>query len=183
MFLVVLELYSFFTKLRKIKLTKIQLENLAHASAQIKVMDSEQKEVELQKLQKSQPNLLGSILVLESLGRSYNEMEVLLELLILTFLALEHGEQKIESVSNELQEQELRRYSDYINYIDGLPEKKQEAAMSEYLDSHSEKYLLAFAMGEMNDAGFPYIEEESASYLMSCGVNLVNCISAARLAL
>ena len=162
-------------------MTKIRVKSLAHAVAQTKSMDLKQKEAEFDRIFKEQPNLLGSVIVLHNMGRSYEEIDVLLNLLLVSFMALKHGKIQIETVSEKLQVRELDRYAGHIKFLDGLSKKDHGKAMADYIDSHNENILLAFATDEMNNAGFPHIEEESAKYLMSCGINIVNCIAAAKI--
>jgi len=57
-----------------------------------------------------------------------------------------------------------------------------ESSLQQYVVSQKEKELLAYALNEMTEAGFTRLENESSKYLILTGINMVNCISVARLA-
>ena len=83
-----------------------------HLAAAINVaasMDIREKERVCDRIYAAQPNLLGSVLALRSLGVSMPTIDVLLNILIVLYLAIEESSQVLAIISEADQERELQR--------------------------------------------------------------------------
>ena len=169
-------------KKRDKDLPKLSIENVADSVALAAKMSLKEKETQFDEIYKEQPNLLASVLVLHKMGRTYEEMDVLFHILLVIHLSLKESGTKIETVSEDLQEQQLTRYIGHVKFMDDLTDKDQERALSDYMENHGEMPLMAYAITQMREAGFPYKRDEDSKQLMLCGMNLVNCIAAAKIA-
>jgi len=129
-----------------------------------------------------QPNLLASILVQQQMGNSMAQMEVLINILLVSHLALKESGIKIVKISESLQDKEMAKFVATIKFTEGLSVSSLESSLQQYVASQKEKELLAYALNEMTEAGFTRLENESSKYLILTGINMVNCISAAKLA-
>ena len=160
---------------------KLSIKNVADSVTHVTQMNLKEKEEQLDVIHKEQPNLFSSILVLHKTGRTYEEMDVLFHILLVAQLALKESDTKIEMISEDLQEQQLARYIGHVKFMDDLSEKDRDRALSDYMENHSEMPLMAYVIKQMKVAGFPYKQDEDSKVLMLCGMNLVNCIAAAKL--
>ena len=160
---------------------KLSIKNVADSVAQVTQMNLKEKEKQFDIIHKEQPNLLASILVLHKMGRTYEEMDVLFHILLVAHLALKTSDTPIEMISEDLQEQQLARYIGHVKFMDGLSENDRDRALSDYMESHDEMPLMAYVIKQMKVAGFPYKQDEDSKQLMLCGMNIVNCIAAAKI--
>jgi len=163
-------------------LSKLSIKNIADSVAQITQMNLKEKEEQFDIIHKEQPNLLTSILALHKMGRTYEEMDVLFHILLVAHLALKPSDTTIELISKDLQEQQLARHTGHIKFMDDLSEEDRDRALSDYMENHDEMPLMAYAIKQMKVAGFPYKQDEDSKQLVLCGMNIVNCIAAAKLA-
>lgn len=85
-------------------------------------------------------------------------------------------------ISEDLQERERSRFVGHVKFLDGLSEKDRERALSDYIGNHREQPLMAYVYDTMIKVGFPYKMDEDSKLLMLCGISIVNCIAAAKLA-
>ena len=129
-----------------------------------------------------QPNLLASVLVQNQMGNKLEDVEVLLNILIVTFLALKYSNAKLEIITEDLQAKEMAKYAGHFDFLEGLNQKNTEKAINQFSDSKSEKLLFAYVIGAMIEAGFTKRKNESAKYLVMTGINIVNCVCVAKIA-
>ncbi|PCI46016.1 MAG: hypothetical protein COB51_08150 [Moraxellaceae bacterium] len=145
-------------------------------------MSLKEKEVILDEIYVEQPNLLGSVVVLNQMGSTLEQMEVLLNILLVAYLALNESGIKIAEVTESEQERELSRFVGHVKFTEGLSSSSELTAIQQYIESHEEKTLLAYVYKEMLESGFHDLKYESSKYLIIAGFNIVNCISAAEIA-
>lgn len=155
---------------------------LTNAILKTQQMSMKEKESVFDKIFTEQPNLLASILVQQQMGNSMEQMEVLINILLVSHLALKESGIKIVKISESLQDKEMAKFVATIKFTEGLSASNLESSLQQYVASQKEKVLLAYALNEMTEAGFTRLENESSKYLILTGINMVNCISAARLA-
>ncbi len=139
-------------------------------------MSLAEKELQFDTIFQEQPNLLASVLVQPQMGNTLEQMEVLLNLLLVIHLSLRQANLKIPTISENKQEQQLKRLIGTVLFMDDLDSSTRESAFYQMIEQHSEKWLFAYAWKLMMDAGFPYLEYENSKYLTQCGLNLVNCL-------
>ena len=155
----------------------------AHLAAAIKAaaaMSIKEKEEICDTLNATQPNLLASILVQASLGVSMETVDVLLNILIVLHLAIETSGQVLATVSQEEQERQLQRFTATVRFTEGLDERSFSQSIEQTTAYKREKFLLAYVIDTMRCAGLVDQQDENAKYQMLAGINLVNCVAAAK---
>jgi hypothetical protein len=163
-------------------MSKINESSLVQAIKKSSGMDLVESEKVVDEIYLEQPNLLASVLVQNQMGNKIEDVEVLLNILIVTFLALKYSGVKIEKISEKTQEKELAKYTGHIGFLEGLNNKTTEVAIKQFTESKSEKALMAYVIETMLRAGFTKRKNENAKYLVMTGVNIVNCICVAKIA-
>jgi hypothetical protein len=119
------------------------------------------------------------------MGNSLKQMEVLINILLVSYVALKESGikiSKISKISEDLQDKEMARFVASVKFTEGLSPSSIEDSLQQYVSSQNEKILLAFALNEMLDSGFTHLENENSKYLIMAGINMVNCISAVKTA-
>jgi hypothetical protein len=76
----------------------------------------------------------------------------------------------------------MAKFAGHFEFLEGLNQKNTEEAINQFSDNKSEKLLFSYAMGAMMEAGFTQRKNESAKYLLMSGVNIINCVCAAKTA-
>ena len=163
-------------------MSKLSIKNVADSVARVTQMNLKEEEEQFDVIHKEQPNLFASILVLHKMGRTFEEMDVLFHILLVAHLALKTSDTTIEMITEDLQEQQLTRYIGHVKFMDDLSEIDRDRALSDYMENHSEMPLMAYVIKQMKVAGFPYKQDEDSKKLVLCGMNIVNCIAAAKTA-
>ncbi len=163
-------------------MAKINESSLVRAIKESSEMDLVESEKVVDEIYIEQPNLLASVLVQNQMGNKIEDVEVLLNILIVTFLALKYSGVKLKKISEKTQEKELAKYTGHITFLEGLGNKNTEEAIKQFTESKSEKALMVYVIETMLKAGFAKRKNESAKYLVMTGVNIVNCICVAKIA-
>src|SRR5680860_2803 len=161
---------------------KIKKKSLADSIRKVQQMSMQEKESFFDEIYIEQPNLLASVLVQQQMGNSLKQMEVLINILLVSYVALKESGIKISKISEDLQDKEMARFVASVKFTEGLSPSSIEDSLQQYVSSQNEKILLAFALNEMLDFGFTHLENESSKYLIMAGINMVNCISAVKTA-
>ncbi len=124
-----------------------------------------------------QPNLLASVLVLQRMGASLQQMEVLLNILLVAYQAMKLSGQHWPVISESTQERCLPRLTGRIRFAEGLAAEELQQAVQDSIDEHGEPHLLAFAFGQMGEHDLLTVRTEAEKYLLLAGLNLVACIA------
>ena len=161
-------------------MTKIKELALVKAIKQSKEMDLVSAEKVMDEINIEQPNLLGSVLVQHQMGNKLEHVEVLLNILIVTHLALKYSGVKIEKITEKQQEKELAKYTGHIRFLEGLNDDCKSEAINQFTEDKSEKILMAYVVNTMVEAGLTKLPNESAKFLMMSGINIVNCVGIAK---
>jgi hypothetical protein len=154
--------------------------NLIRAIDKAQKLDIKDKELICDEIFIEQPNLLASVLVQQQMGNKLEEIDVLLDILIVLHLAVEESGKRIQKVSEEDQEHQLKVLSATIRFSEGMNNSLVQSSINQYIANHNEKLLLAYVLGAMKDAKFFENNKENSKYLIMAGVNLVNCIANAQ---
>jgi len=158
----------------------VSAENLACAIKAAATMNRTEKEQVCDVIYATQPNLLASVLTLASLGASLETVDVLLNILIVTHLAVEKSGQVLATVSEEEQSRHLRHYVATVKFAEGLDPASFAKSVQQTTAYKKEKFLFAYCLDTMKSAAFFDEQAESAKYPMMAGINLVNCIANAK---
>ena len=159
-------------------MVKITINSLKRAIQKADKLAIDEKVAIFDKIHIEQPNILASILVQKQLGNSLEQIEVLLNILLVSYLALEESGIKIVQVSEQEQETQMELLVNNIKQSNS----PQSNAIQDYINSNSERLLLSHAYEEMAKAGLMDLQNESSKYLIMAGINAVACIAAAKLA-
>lgn len=82
-------------------------------------------------------------------------------------------------ISEDPQEVCLRRLTGRVRFAEGLPAQLLQQSMQQYINEHSERYLLAFAYGHLRDNDLLGAGTEAEKFLLLATPNLVECIVSA----
>jgi hypothetical protein len=157
--------------------------SVAHLAAAITTaasMDVREKERVCARIYAAQPNLLGSVLAQRSLGVSMPTIDVLLNILIVLYLAIEESGQVLAIISEAEQERELQRFTAAIRFTEGLGSDALAQSIEQIITYRREKLLLAYVVGILQRAGLTDLRSETSKYPILVAINLVNCIATAR---
>ena len=153
------------------------MQALAHAIRAVDAMDLRQKEALVDEIFRAQPNMLGSILVLQRMGVSLAKMDFALHLLCICFQSMKESKLAWPLITEAEQDKQMARYVAAVRFGEDLPPAQSERAMMQYLDAHPERPLLAYVTTELTKWMGRIEQEDSDKYVMlGCG-NLVNCIA------
>jgi len=155
---------------------------LEQSILKVQNMNLQEKETVVDEIFNQQPNLLASVLVQNQMGNSLEQVDLLLNILIVAHISLKESGVKLKKITEDLQENEMAKFVAIVKFSEGLNVASINSSINQYITSQREKYLLAYAFNEMNNSGICSLETESSKYLMMAGINIVNCISAAKLA-
>jgi hypothetical protein len=143
--------------------SRISIKHVAAAIKKVQAMDLAQRVSLADEIFIKQPNLLACCLVQPRLGVDMQSVEVLLNILLVCYQAMQETGKRLNS---------QRRW----------PEPAlAHAARAQYLANHPEQPLLAFVLDQSNtwlrDLARRHAESESDKFVMMASINLVNCIA------
>ena len=114
------------------------------------------------------------------MDNSLEKIDILLKIFIVAYISLKESRVKIKKITEGFQETEMAKFVAIVNFSEGLNSASITSSINQYITSQREKYLLAYAFNEMNDSGICNLDTENSKYLIMAGINIVNCISAAK---
>ena len=158
-------------------MSRVSLEALADAIKIIRAMSVEQKEILANELFHTQPNMFGSALALPRMGVSLAKVEVALELLFVCFQAMKQSRLLWPLITEADLDKQLGRYVATVRFGEDLSPAQRQRAMTQYLEAHPEKPLLAYVTGELNKWLATIAPEATDNYVMLAVINFVNCIA------
>lgn len=124
-----------------------------------------------------QPNLLASVLVQHRMGASLEQLEVLIDILLVTYQAMKTSAHVWPVISEETQERCLQRLTGRARFTEGLSPDLLHQAVGQQVNEHDERYLLAFAYGQLRDHDLLGVTTEVEKYLLLAALNLVDCVA------
>jgi hypothetical protein len=151
--------------------------NLGDAVLRVERTSFHDRERLAEEVHDRQPNLFFSVLVLQRYGATLAQIEVVLNLLLVFYEAMETGGRSWPVISEDVQERCLKRISGRVRFIEGLTPQLQALATSDAVGDHPEQPLLAYVFGKFKENGLLGIETEAEKMLMLAALNLVECIA------
>ncbi len=124
-----------------------------------------------------QPNLFYSVIVLHRFGVTLAQMEVVLGVLLVFYMAMKSSSQTWPVITEDVQDRCLERIVGRMRFIDGLTSAQQTHAVTDVIMDHPEQPMLAYVMAKLREHGLLNIESEAHEKLMLVAVNLVECIA------
>ena len=125
-----------------------------------------------------QPNLLASVLVHHRMGSTMPQVEVLLNIMLVAYQAMKTSGHRWPVISEDIQEQCLQRLTAKLRSTEGLPADRRQRAVDEWVNTHRERYLLAFVYGTLREHDLLAVRTDAQQYLLLAALNLVECIAA-----
>ena len=158
----------------------VSVAHLAAAIATAASMGIREKECVCDRIYAAQPNLLGSVLAQRSLGVSMPTIDILLNILIVLYLAIEESGQVLAIVSEADQERELQRFTAAIRFTEGLGSDELAQSIKQTTPYRREKFLFAYVVDILQLTGLTDLRNETSKYPILVAINLINCIATAR---
>ncbi len=158
---------------------KINLNELAKAINEAKAMEQQQAEAVITEIHQQQPHLLGAIVTLKQLGYEQTQIQVLLNILLVTHRALKHANLNIRQITQQEQKAHLAAYIDFVKNLEEMLPSEKQAAFAQYIDGHKENYLMAYVNNVMYEAGFSAMPAKKGKFLIMAGITIVNSVAAA----
>lgn len=152
---------------------------IAEAITAVGKMDIRQRELLADDIYSHQPQLLASVLAQQQFGASLEQIEVLLNVLLVSYRAMKNSGHVWPVVSEEMQERCFARFAGRIRFLEGLTNDQKDTAISDAVTDHSEKWLLAFVFDELQTHDLLVIDTDTKKFLVLCALGMVECIAEA----
>jgi hypothetical protein len=162
------------------KESSVTVEQMAAAIRAAKAMDIKEKELVCDTIYATQPNLLGSVLALRSLGISMETIDIVLNILIVLHLTVAEPGQVLAIVSENDLDRELKRYTSSVKFSDGLDARSFTQSIEQTTAYKKERVLFAHVLNTLMHTGLVAQQDEKAKYPMLAAINLANCIARAK---
>jgi hypothetical protein len=161
---------------------RISIEHVAAALRKVQSMDLPHKVTRIDEIHLKQPNLLASCVVQARLGADEHSVELLLNLLLVCYLAMIESGYEWPLITEDEQQQQLQRMVGAVRFSEDLKDPAAaDAARAQYVASHPEQPLLALIVRQctewLRDLAHRNVEKESDKFVMMAAINLVNCIA------
>jgi hypothetical protein len=140
-------------------------------------MDLRQKELLMDELFRAQPNMLGSVLVLQRMGMSMVKIDFALNLLLICFQSMKESGLAWPLITEAEFDKQMGRYVGAVRFGEDLGREQSDRAMVQYIKDHPEKDLLAFVTTELNKWLATIVPEETDKFVILASANFVNCIA------
>ena len=160
-------------------MTVITKSVLAEAILTIEKMDNPQRETLADEIHSHQPQLLTSVLAQQNLGATWGQIEVLLNILLVSFQAMKASGYDWPTITESMQERCFARFAGRVRFIEGLAERHKDETISESVANHCEKWLLAFVFDELRSNDLLAIDTDAKKILVLTALGMVECIAEA----
>ena len=159
-------------------MSRISRTAVLRAIKAVEEMSAQQKLALADEIFASQPNLLGSVLVLRNLGVSPAKQEFALGMLFLGFQAMKESGLPWPLITVDDQAHQMRRDSAVLRFFASMDRRPEQLSSArQYIDGHPEQELYAWVMTKSRDWLMKSPPEESDKYVIQAVVNTVSCIS------
>lgn len=157
----------------------IEKEALGNAVIAVGRMDLKQKELLSDAIHKSQPTLLYAVLAQQRLGVSYEQLDVLINILLVFHQAMLNSGRTWRQVDEDLEERCLKRVTSRIKFTEGLAPSQVRQSVDEAIAQAKEPWLLAFVYGSLREHGMDGIRDDGEGQVLVTALTLVECIGEA----
>ena len=161
----------------KLATATFSIESLGRATLAVNALSFSAMQALADAIHAEQPNLLYAVLVQQRFGATMPQIEVVLDLLLVTYTAMKASGRKWPLITEDLQETCLKRVTGRIWFAEGLAPAQVSAAVQQVIDDHPEPALLSLAFGRLREAGLLGVADEAQRYLVLAALNLVECVS------
>jgi hypothetical protein len=159
-------------------MSRISQDALFRAIAAVQEMDGAQKIQLADEIFVSQPNMLGSFLVLSTLGVPTKKTSLALDTLLLCFQAMKESGLRWPVITEDDLERQSARTTAILKFYDSFSDEiLRKSSALQYIDDHREKELFAWVITMCKDWLQSVSPEETDKYVIHIAVNLVNCVA------
>ena len=162
-------------------MTEISSKTLGDAVLRVERMSFNEREQLADEVHAQQPNLFFSVLALQGFEASLAQMEVVLNLLLVFYTAMQVSGQASGQawpvISEDVQDRGLKRIGARARATERLTPRKQHQAMADDIAGHAQKHLLAYAAGKLTEHGLNTVKNEAEKMITLATMNLVECIA------
>lgn len=151
---------------------------LGQAVVAVERMNNDERLRLVDEIHLQQPNLLASVLVHHQMGASLAQIEVLVNILLVAWLAMKTSGYRQPVISQDIQDQCMQRVTGMMLSIEGLPAHRVQRAVNRQIEQYREPHLLAFVYGRLKEHAILGLRTDVEKYLVLGAVNLVECIAA-----
>ena len=157
----------------------ISKSDIGEAIATIGKMDNRQRERLADEIHAHQPQLLASVLAQQTFGASLEQIEVLLNLLMVSYQSMKVSGHAWHVVTEEHQERCLARFAGRIRFLEGHANEQKTTTVSDVVTTNSEQWLLAFVSDELRFHGLMLVDTDTKKFLVLAALGMVECIAEA----
>ena len=159
-------------------MNRISQDSLFSAIAAVQKMDNEQKIQLADEILASQPNMLGSFLVLPTLGVPTKKTGLAFDTLLLCFQAMKESGLTWPVITEDDLDRQSARTTAILKFYDSFSDENlRRSSAQQYIDDHTEKELFAWVMTMCKDWLQSVSPEETDRYVIHVAVNLVNRVA------
>jgi hypothetical protein len=158
-------------------MTAIPRQLLVDAVLRVEHMSLSERERLADEIHVQQPNLFFSVLALQGFGATLAQMEVVLNLLLVFYSAMQISGQVWPVISEDVQDRGLKRIVARMRVTERLPPQRQQHATNEAIAAHPEKEMLAYGFSQLKEHGLLGITTEAEQMILLAALNLVECIA------
>lgn len=159
-------------------MSELSQAQVVQAAIAVERMSAAQRVALADEIYLRQPNLLASVLVLERMGVSLQQLEVPIYILMVAYQAIKASGLNWPLITEDVQERCLQRLSGSIQFDEGLSPELMRQAAQQRVGGHAQRYLLAFVHGYLRDHELQAVRSDAEKYLLLAAFNLVECIAA-----
>jgi hypothetical protein len=152
---------------------------LCQAAATVTRMSLQEKSELANEVFARQPHLLNSVIVQQRFGTSFEQLVVLVNLLLTFFQSMKDSGRVWPVISEDMQDRCMQRLVGRIMFTEDLSSAQITEAVTDFTSHHPEQQLFAYAFGELIQMGILDSKTEAEKSLVLAALNLVECISEA----
>jgi hypothetical protein len=150
---------------------------LARAVQAVTAMSPAEKESLCDEIYRRQPNMLMSVIVQKTMGASLDQIEVLLNILMVCYEAMQRSGHAWPLITEEFQERCLKDFTAQVRSTERMAADKRKRAAAVAAAAHGEPLLLAYIQDQLTEGGISKMEDEGAKYIGLAAFNLANTIA------
>lgn len=120
-----------------------------------------------------------SVVAQKPLGASFEQIEVLLTMLMVSYEAMQGSGHAWPPIAEALQERCLERITQELRSTEGIAAVQRDRIIQLFLAGHSEPLLLAYVYGQLAEHGLSKVTDDGAQFVILAALNLVECIAEA----
>ena len=159
-------------------MTAISARYLIDADLTVRAMSMDARIALADEIFMRQPNLLASVLAQQRMGATMQQVELLVNIMLVAYQAMQTSGHRWPVISETIQEQCLQRLTARFSFTEGLAPELHQRVVDEWINAHSERYLLAFVYGTLRDHDLLGVRTDAEKYLLLAALNMVECIAA-----